>query len=103
VLALQPLHGVTFGLWFVSAVAICRARGGAIPTAAQGLFAGASSAGSAIGMAFAGELLAAGGGGLLFGAASLVALAGAAMAWSSSRERAASGIDDAPTTRVALT
>lgn len=76
-LALQPLHGITFGLWFVCAVHIARERGRSVPTAAQGLLAGASSLGSTLGMAIAGQLLAAGGGRLLYAVAALVAGAGA--------------------------
>jgi PPP family 3-phenylpropionic acid transporter len=77
VLALQPLHGITFGLWFVCAVHIARERGRSVPTAAQGLLAGASSLGSTLGMVYAGQLLAAGGGGLLYAVAALSAGAGA--------------------------
>src|SRR5204862_81303 len=69
ILCLQPLHGVTFGLFWVSAVTLTRDRGHAAPTAAQGLFAAGLGTGSLIGMNLAGRLLEAGGGPLLFGAA----------------------------------
>lgn len=77
ILALQPLHGVTFGLFWVAAVTLVRARGHAAPTAAQGLFAAALGTGSVIGMNLAGRLLELGGGRLLYGAAACVAAAAA--------------------------
>ncbi|HZS39823.1 MAG TPA: MFS transporter [Polyangia bacterium] len=89
-LALQPLHGVTFGLFYVSAVTLMRDQAGAdAPTAGQGLLAGSFGAGSVIGFAFAGRLLEAGGGRALFHAASLVAAAGAACAFGYQRLRGA--------------
>jgi PPP family 3-phenylpropionic acid transporter len=86
ILALQPLHGVTFGLFWVAAVTLVRARGSAAPTAAQGLFSAALGAGSLVGMQVAGALLEAGGGRLLYGTASLVAAAATlCAAWYSRR------------------
>jgi predicted MFS family arabinose efflux permease len=58
ILALQPLHGVTFGLYQSAAVLLVREQGGAdAPTAAQGLFAAVSSLGSLIGVALSGPIL----------------------------------------------
>lgn len=80
ILALQPLHGITFGLFWVSAVTLVRDRGRAAPTAAQGLFAAAVGTGSVIGMNVAGRLLELGGGRTLYGAAAACAAAGALFA-----------------------
>ena len=66
ILCLQPLHGITFGLFWVSGVTVMRDRGHAAPTAAQGLFSAAYGAGSLVGMNFAGGLLERGGGSLLY-------------------------------------
>lgn len=86
---LQPLHGISFGLWYISSVMVCRARGRDIPTAALGLFSAAASAGSALGMSVAGELLASGGGARLYGAAAAVAAVGAVAAFLFARAPAA--------------
>jgi PPP family 3-phenylpropionic acid transporter len=80
ILCLQPLHGITFGLFWVSAVTLVRERGRAAPTAAQGLFAAALGGGSVVGMNLAGALLEAGGGRTLYSAAALAAAAGTACA-----------------------
>jgi PPP family 3-phenylpropionic acid transporter len=81
VLALQPLHGVTFGLFYVSAVTLMRDQaGGDAQTAGQGLLAGAFGAGSVLGFAFAGRLFEERGGAVLFTTASVVAAAGVACA-----------------------
>lgn len=77
ILCLQPLHGITFGLFWVSAVTVVRDRGHAAPTAAQGLFAAAVGCGSLVGMNAAGVLFEAGGGRLLYGSAAVAALAAA--------------------------
>jgi PPP family 3-phenylpropionic acid transporter len=80
-LALQPLHGVTFSLYYVAGVTIVRDRSGAaVPTAAQGLFAAAVGMGSVVGMSFAGALFQQGGGVRLYETAALLALGGAALA-----------------------
>ncbi|MDB4968361.1 MAG: hypothetical protein JWN44_4050, partial [Myxococcales bacterium] len=73
ILCLQPLHGVTFGLFWVSAVTLVRDRGHVAPTASQGLFAAALGTGSLIGMNVSGRLLEAGGGPLLYGMAATCA------------------------------
>lgn len=70
ILMLQPLHGITFGLFWVAGVTLTRDRGHAAPTAAQGLFSAALGVGSLAGMNVAGALLQAGGGRLLYGCAS---------------------------------
>jgi PPP family 3-phenylpropionic acid transporter len=82
ILLLQPLHGVTFGLYWVAAVTLVRDRGRAAPTAAQGLFAAATGSGSLIGMNLAGRLFELGGGRLLYtiaGACAALATVGAAL------------------------
>ena len=80
ILLLQPLHGVTFGLFWVAGVTLTRDRAGAAPTAAQGLFAAALGVGSLVGMNVAGRLLEVGGGRLLYGAAAAAAAAATACA-----------------------
>lgn len=85
-LALQPLHGVTFGLFYVSAVTLMRDRAGAdAPTAGQGLLAASFGAGSVAGMALAGRLFEARGGPALFATSSVVAAVGAACAFAYAR------------------
>jgi PPP family 3-phenylpropionic acid transporter len=81
ILCLQPLHGVTFGLFWVSGVTLARARGHFAPTAAQGLFSAAIGLGSLAGMNVTGRLLEAGGGALLYSAAAGCAALGALAAW----------------------
>jgi PPP family 3-phenylpropionic acid transporter len=86
ILCLQPLHGITFGLFWVAAVTLVRDRGQLAPTAAQGLLSSALGAGSLVGMNASGALLERGGGRVLYGAASLAATAGAlCAAWYSRR------------------
>lgn len=80
-LALQPLHGVTFGFFYVAATNQVRQRStDAAAATGQGLLAGAMALGSIVGMPFVGELLERGGGRLLFSVASGVALVGALLA-----------------------
>jgi PPP family 3-phenylpropionic acid transporter len=79
ILALQPLHGITFGLFWVAAISIVRDRGRATPTTAQGVLSAAMGIGSLVGMNLAGRLLEAGGGRLLYGMAGVAALAGAVL------------------------
>jgi PPP family 3-phenylpropionic acid transporter len=76
ILALQPLHGVTFGLSYVASVHLMRERGGDTPTAAQGLYAMVMLVGSIVGMSGGGLLLQRLGGTAMFTAASVVALGG---------------------------
>jgi MFS transporter, PPP family, 3-phenylpropionic acid transporter len=85
ILALQPTHGITFGLFWVASIAIVRDRGQAMPTAAQGLLSSAMGVGSLVGMNVAGALLERGGGRLLFGAAGAAAAGGCLLAWQFSR------------------
>lgn len=76
-LALQPLHGMSFGVFYVCGVTLARERGGAeAPTAAQGLFAGALALGSVTGMQLAGRVYERVGGQGLFRAAAAVASLG---------------------------
>ena len=81
-MCLQPLHGVTFGLFWVAArdrwCAIAAQRA---PTAAQGLFSAAAlGIGSLIGMNVAGALLERGGGRLLYTVAGACAALGTSCA-----------------------
>lgn len=89
ILCLQPLHGITFGLFWVAGVTLVRARGHAAPTAAQGLFSAAVGLGSLVGMNLTGRLLEAGGGPLLYAAAGACAAVGAIAAWLYARTRRA--------------
>jgi PPP family 3-phenylpropionic acid transporter len=87
ILLLQPLHGITFGWFYVAGVTLMRDRGGSdAPTAAQGLFAGAFSLGSIPGIAMAGRLLESGGGQRLYSIAAVVAALGAACAMAFRRQ-----------------
>ncbi|HEX4458885.1 MAG TPA: MFS transporter [Polyangia bacterium] len=88
ILCLQPLHGVTFGLFWVAAVTLVRERGVAAPTAAQGLLAAALGLGALFGMHVTGALLDAGGGRLLYRCAAAAALAATSFAaWYARRTR----------------
>ncbi len=78
---LASTHAISFGLYYVSAVALVHERAtDETRTAAQGLFAAASAAGSAIGMPIMGALFERHGGGAMFSLASVAALLGAACA-----------------------
>jgi MFS transporter, PPP family, 3-phenylpropionic acid transporter len=73
ILALQPLHAISFGLTYASGVTVMRERGGAeTPTAAQGLYAAAFALGSIGGMSSAGRILEAHGDQVLFSGAAVV-------------------------------
>jgi PPP family 3-phenylpropionic acid transporter len=88
ILCLQPLHGVTFGLFWVASVTLVRDRGLGAPTAAQGLFAAALGLGSLVGMNLTGALLDAGGGRLVYQSAACAALAATiCAAWYARRMR----------------
>lgn len=88
ILCLQPLHGVTFGLFWVASVTLVRDRGAAAPTAAQGLLAAALGLGGIVGMNVTGALLDAGGGALLYRSAAWAALAATfCAAWYAQRTR----------------
>lgn len=81
-MAQQPLHGITFGLTFVSAATIARRRAPAeAPAAAQGLFTAVASAGSLVGYNAGGQILTHAGGRALFVAASVCSLLASAAAW----------------------
>jgi PPP family 3-phenylpropionic acid transporter len=73
-LLLQPLHAVSFGLWWVASLRHVKDR--APPralAAAQGLFMAATGAGAVLGMLAWGGLYRRSGGALTFGAAAIVA------------------------------
>src|SRR6185295_16815506 len=73
-LLLQPLHAITFGLYWVSATALMRDYAGPEALAAgQGLLAAVFGTGSVIGNAFAGDILQRAGGRGLMTTMSIVA------------------------------
>jgi PPP family 3-phenylpropionic acid transporter len=81
ILALAPLHGITFGMFWVAGVTTAHRHAAPdAPTAAQGLFVASSSLGSVIPMAASGSVLEAWGGTGLFLGAAAAALAGTACA-----------------------
>lgn len=77
ILALQPLHGITFGWFYVAATTLVHERsGGSRATSGQGSLAGALGLGSLLGMSWAGAILERAGGHTLYtAAAGLAALA----------------------------
>ena len=80
-LALAPLHAVSFALWWVASVAYIKDRAPAHAlAAAQGLFSAAVAAGSVAGMLVWGALYRRAGGSVVFGVAAAVALAAAVLA-----------------------
>jgi PPP family 3-phenylpropionic acid transporter len=74
-LMLQPLHAISFGLMWISSMALVRdfSTPGSMATA-QGLFASASALGGVLGTLVWGTLYRWGGGSLVFGGAALAAL-----------------------------
>jgi len=80
-LALQPLHALSFGLWWVASVSYIKGRapGHALATA-QGLFSAAVAAGAVAGNLAWGGLYRRAGGGVVFAAASAIALGAAVLA-----------------------
>ncbi len=84
-LALQPLHAVSFALWWVASVAYVKERAPAHAlAAAQGLFSAAVGAGSVVGMLAWGAIYRRAGGASVFGVAAAIALCAAILAaiWS---------------------
>ncbi|WP_437673445.1 MFS transporter [Sorangium sp. So ce131] len=74
-LAIQPLHAVSFAMMWVASLAYTKDRAPPqILATAQGLFSASAGAGSVIGMLTWGELYKRGGGALTFGIASITAL-----------------------------
>lgn len=74
ILALQPLHGITFSCFYASGVMIMRARAQhETPTTAQGLYSACVSAGTVIGLSMAGRIFDRFGGAALFSVAGAVA------------------------------
>jgi PPP family 3-phenylpropionic acid transporter len=82
-LLLQPLHAVSFALWWVASLAYTRERAPAHALAtAQGAFSAAVASGSVVGMLAWGALYQRFGGAAVFGVASAVALGGGIVALS---------------------
>jgi len=84
-LALQPLHAISFALWWLASLAFVKGRAPARALAtAQGLFSAAVGAGAVLGMLAWGVVYRRAGGVAVFGAASAIALLAAlvASAWS---------------------
>jgi PPP family 3-phenylpropionic acid transporter len=74
-LLLQPLHALSFALWWIASLAYLDARAPAHAMAtAQGLFTAAVAAGSVIGMVAWGTLYRRSAGSAVFGAATVIAL-----------------------------
>jgi predicted MFS family arabinose efflux permease len=74
ILLVQPLHGITCGLFYTSAVTQTGLSAGrTTPTAAQGLMAASLGAGAVIGNLLAGPLFQTGGAGALFSVAAVSA------------------------------
>ena len=87
-LALQPLHALSFALWWVASLAYVKERAPAHALAtARGLFAAAIAAGSVAGMLVWGETYRRAAGPAVFAAAAVTALAAAlvARAWAGSK------------------
>jgi PPP family 3-phenylpropionic acid transporter len=91
IVALQPLHGITFGLLYVAGVTAIRAEADAdTATAAQGLFAATFAVGGIVGTASAGSVFEHQGGRLLFKLAAAAAAGAFLAAVAYVRSRAAS-------------
>ena len=91
ILLLQPLHGITFGLFYVAGVVIIRERAPrAAATAAQGLFSAAYALGGVIGMPVSGQIFMRAGAPALYAtAAGIAALAfGSAVTFARTTRRA---------------
>jgi PPP family 3-phenylpropionic acid transporter len=74
ILALQPLHGITFGWFYAAATTLVHERsGGSRATWGQGCLAGAFGLGSLLGMSWAGAILERAGGRTLYTAAGALA------------------------------
>lgn len=79
--ALQPLHTLSFALWWVSSLAFVKARAPAHALAtAQGMFSASVAAGSVAGMLAWGTIYRRSGGSAVFSAAGVIALAAAVTA-----------------------
>lgn len=84
-LVFQPLHAVSFALWWVSSLAWIKSRAPAHALAtAQGMFSASVASGSVAGMLVWGALYRRSGGSIVFGGAAIVAVVGASVAvvWS---------------------
>ncbi len=94
ILALQPLHAVTFALYYVTGVTLTREQATVeTQTAAQGLFAAAVALGSVLGMPLAGQLFEHLGARGMFATAGAVAglACASALVWARRRRLAAGG------------
>ena len=79
--ALQPLHALSFALWWMASIAYIRGRAPAHALAtAQGLFAAAVGAGAVTGMLAWGAIYRRAGGGAVFGGAAVIALVASVVA-----------------------
>ncbi|APR84538.1 Putative 3-phenylpropionic acid transporter [Minicystis rosea] len=90
-LVLQPLHAISFALWWVASLAYLKARAPAHALAtAQGLFSASSAIGSVVGMLAWGALYRHSGGSTVFTVAALVGLVAVtiALVWSRAARRA---------------
>jgi PPP family 3-phenylpropionic acid transporter len=88
VLALAPLHAITFVFYYVAAVQLIRERAKPeVATAAQGLLSAASAFGSAIGMFVWGQLFDRAGGPAMYRGASAVAVVACVTAIGYARRR----------------
>ena len=86
----QPLHGISFGLYYVVCARAMRGLGPELPTATQGLLASSFGLGGVVGMVMSGRLFELGGGRLVFSVAAGLALVAAALAgWFVVEDRAA--------------
>jgi len=91
-LAIQPLHALSFALWWLASLAYVRGRAPAHALATgQGLFSAATAVGSVLGMLVWGTIYRRAGGASVFGAAAVVALAAAMVALSWSRRASRRG------------
>jgi PPP family 3-phenylpropionic acid transporter len=86
ILALQPLHALSFALWWIASLAYARRRAPAHALAtAQGLFWSAIACGGVVGMLTWGAVYRRAGGVAVFGAAAAIALAAGLLAASWAR------------------
>jgi MFS transporter, PPP family, 3-phenylpropionic acid transporter len=85
-LALQPLHALSFSLWWVASIAYVKGRAPAHAMAtAQGLFSAAVAAGAVAGMLVWGTVYRRAGGAVVFGAAAVISAGAAVLAASWAR------------------
>ncbi|MDB5364063.1 MAG: putative 3-phenylpropionic acid transporter, partial [Rhodospirillales bacterium] len=93
-LALQPLHALSFALWWIASLAYTRQRAPAHALAtAQGLFSAALASGSVVGMLAWGAIYRRAGGGAAYASAAVIALGAGLLAafWARAAPRAVPG------------